>query len=188
MEVIRNKAQMDESDVPTEEVLWSSKAVRMKTNYGKWYNIYDASVGLFEKVIIAAGVLFAIYNFIENGIGFKTLLLMLFVMLAFWGIDILVKLKFEYSKYILTKNSIQIGSWSLFGGRKMTKIDIDNISKTYLLQHNDDIGTILLYCDKIYERPTDLINGSTLETIAIQYISDPKNVKNMIDQIRNKTI
>jgi len=169
-------------------ILWSGKPVFLNPKFNKWYSIFPTNMGVFEKIIGTASIVFALFYITVSGFNNLSLIILSISFLLFFMTPLLIryvqKIKFRNTKYILTKDTIEIKSWHLIFGSKVTKINLKEIAKTYLLGVTEDIGTVFLYNNADQEKSRDLLSGSRLETMALQYVRNPKKVKALIDQHR----
>ena len=121
-----NNTNIQTAKANGQNILWTAKPTSVKEEFRKWYSYFPKNMGLFEKVISTASIPFAIYYFIVNGVDAESLTVMIAVMVFFIAFAILKKYlqkqKFNNSNYILTEDEIEITSWSLFGGQKVSKL------------------------------------------------------------------
>ena len=167
-------------------ILWSGKPVFLKPIFNKWYSIFPTNMGFFEKIIGAVSIIFALVYITVSGFNNLSLIILSISFLLLFMTPLLIryiqKVRFRNTEYVLTADYIEVTSWRLMYGSKITKINLRDITKTYILGVTEDIGTVFLYNNVDQEKSRDLMSGSRLETIAIQYVRNPKKVKAFIDQ------
>jgi len=143
-------------------------------------------MGFFEKIIGAVSIIFALVYITVSGFNNLSLIILSISFLLLFMTPLLIryiqKVRFRNTEYVLTADYIEVTSWRLMYGSKITKINLRDITKTYILGVTEDIGTVFLYNNVDQEKSRDFMSGSRLETIAIQYVRNPKKVKAFIDQ------